>query len=270
MKYARELEAAGGAAREGSQLIQEHAGRIGGDAVRDKGTHDLVTAVDESVQRLITNRLEEAFPDYDVLAEEGTDLRRHAASSGGYRWIIDPIDGTTNFLHGVPPYAISIALQHEDEVVLGVVLEASSGDLFTAVRGEGTYVNGEAVHVNETATLGQALLATGFPYRSFDHLEEYLDVLRRLMRGAQGLRRRGSAAIDLAHVACGRFGGFFETGLRPWDVAAGILLVEEAGGRVTDYRAQSNPLFAQQILATNGHVHEALLDELANMQDVRG
>ena len=269
MNYERELETAVEAAREGSQLIRQHAGRIGGDDVRDKGTHDMVTAADEAVQRLITDRLTGAFPDYDVLAEEGTDLRRHAASSGGYRWIVDPIDGTTNFLHGVPPYAISIALQYEDEVVVGVVLEASSGDLYEAVQGEGTYVNRKAVYVSETAILDQALLATGFPYRSFDHLEEYLGVLRRLMLGAQGLRRRGSAAIDLAHVACGRFSGFFETGLRPWDVAAGILLVEEAGGRVTDYRDQSNPLFAQQILATNGHVHEALLDELVSMQDVR-
>ena len=257
------------AALQAAHLIRSHAGRLSETDVQEKGIHDLVTTVDEASQALVTGILREAFPEHAVLAEEGDDEAATAAATDGYRWIVDPIDGTTNFTHGVPPYAVSIALQREAEVVVGVVLEVAGGDLFTAIRGGGAYCNGAPVRVSRRATLGVGLLATGFPYRAFDHIDSYMAVFRRFMQEARGIRRFGSASIDLAYVACGRFDGFFETGLNAWDVAAGTLLVEEAGGRVTDYRDSPNPLFTKQILATNGLLHEAMLDILAPMRAER-
>lgn len=260
-------DAAVDAAWQAARLIRTHAGRIDEDAVREKGWHDPVTQADEEAQRIITGALSRAFPAFDVLAEEGaTDA---AAVAEGYRWIVDPIDGTTNFTRGVPPYAVSIALQRGADVVVGVVLDVAREELFTAVRGGGAFCNGTRIRVSPTRILDQALLTTGFPYRSFDHVDAYLQVLRRAMHATRGLRRPGAASVDLAYVACGRFDGFFETGLNAWDVAAGALLVEEAGGRVTDYHGAPNPLFARQILASNGLLHAALLDLLAPMRDVR-
>ena len=257
------------AALQAAHLIRTHAGRLREADIQEKGVHDLVTTVDEASQALITRILRDAFPEDAVLAEEDDDADAMAEAADGYRWIIDPIDGTTNFTHGVPPYAVSIALQREAEVVVGVVLDVATGDLFTAIRGGEAYCNGAPIRVSRRASLGVGLLATGFPYRAYDHVDSYLAVFRRFMEQARGIRRFGSASIDLAYVACGRFDGFYETGLNAWDVAAGTLLVEEAGGRVTDYRNIPNPLFAKQILATNGLLHDAMLDILAPMQDER-
>lgn len=266
--YEPERDAAVRAAQQAARLIQARAGTIDGREAEAKGVHDFVTEIDEAAQALIVRSLRAAFPAIAVLAEEGAD-EGALASSDGPRWIIDPIDGTTNFMHGVPPYAVSIALEVGQESVVGVVLDVARGELFTAVRGGGLRVNGAPAQVAATRALDGALLATGFPYRTFDHVEPYLEVLGRFMRAARGLRRAGAASVDLAHVACGRYGGFFETGLDPWDVAAGTLLVEEGGGRVTDYRGGRRPVFEQQILATNGHLHEAMQEVLAPMQDVR-
>jgi len=260
------VEAAGQAAR----LIRAHAGHVEAAAVREKGLHDLVSYVDEQAQQAILEVLQAAYPGYAVLAEEGAADVLPAAEAESYRWIIDPLDGTTNFTHGVPPYAVSIALQYEAEVIVGVVLDVTRDELFTAVRGGGCYANGRRCRVSGAATLGESLLTTGFPYRSFGHLDAYLDVLRTLMQQTRGIRRPGAAAVDLAYIACGRFDGFFETGLMPWDVAAGALLVEEAGGRVSDYRDVRNPFFEGQILATNGRLHPVLLQTLAALRDIRG
>ena len=268
-RYEQARDVAVNAAWQAAQVIRTHAGRLSEADIQDKGTHDLVTTVDEASQALIIQILREAFPDYAVLAEESDDAETRAAVAEGYRWIIDPIDGTTNFTHGVPPYAVSIALQREAEVVVGVVLEVASGDLFTAIRGHGAYRNGAPMHVSRRSALGAGLLATGFPYRAYDHLDSYLAVFRRFMEQARGIRRFGSASIDLAYVACGRFDGFYETGLNAWDVAAGTLLVEEAGGRVTDYHNIPHSIFAKQILATNGLLHDAMLETLATMREVR-
>ncbi len=268
-RYEHARDVAVEAALQAAHVIRTHAGRLCETDVQEKGVHDLLTTVDKASQALVTRILHEAFPDYAVLAEEGDEDETIAEAADGYRWIIDPIDGTTNFIHGVPPYAVSIALQREAVVVVGVVLEVGSGDLFTAIRGRGAYRNGASVRVSRRSTLGVGLLATGFPYRAFDHLDSYLAVFRRFMQQARGVRRFGAASVDLAYVACGCFDGFYETGLHAWDVAAGTLLVEEAGGRVTDYRNTLNPLFAKQILATNGLLHEAMLDVLAPMREVR-
>jgi myo-inositol-1(or 4)-monophosphatase len=268
--YHKERDAAVEAARAAARLIRARAGRLGHGAVRDKGVHDLVTEVDEEAQRLIIEILKDAFPDYGVLAEEGADDGVPATAGDGHRWIIDPIDGTTNFTHGVPPYAVSIALQHGEEMVVGVVLNAAHEELFTAIRGRGAYANGARIRVSETEKLDRSLLTTGFPYRAFGHVDAYLELLRYLFQAARGIRRPGVASIDLAYVACGRFDGFFETGLNPWDIAAGLLLVEEAGGRVTDYKGAGNPSFTHQVLATNGHIHGAMLEAVAGMRDIYG
>ena len=265
--YGHELDLAVRAAREAGELIASRAGAIDASAIREKGLNDLVTDVDEAAQRLIIRTLRETFPEYAFLAEEGDEFALDGHYEG-HRWIIDPIDGTTNFMHGVPPYAVSIGLQHEEEMVLGVVLDVSRDELFTAVRGNGLFLNGERRHVSRTPELGRSLITTGFPYRAVGHIDVYLRVLSEFMRKSQGVRRPGSAAVDLAYVAAGRFDGFFETGLKPWDVAAGLVLVEEGGGRVTDYRDEPNPLFVEQMIASNGLIHGEMLTLLEVMQDV--
>lgn len=265
-RYRLELEAATAAAREAGRLILDRAGTIDEGAVRQKGLNDLVTEVDEAAQEVIIRMLGKSFPDDRFLAEEGEGNSEDA--EGGRLWIIDPLDGTTNFTRSVAPYAVSIGLRDGNAMVVGVVLDVPGDELFTAVRGRGLIVDGERRYVSHTATLSECLLTTGFPYREIDHVDAYLDVLGDFMRRSRGMRRPGSAALDLAYVAAGRFDGFFETGLQPWDVAAGMLLVEEAGGRVTNFRDEVQPIFDAQVLATNGRVHQEMLDVLVRMQDV--
>lgn len=257
------------AARDVAGLIRARAGTIRASGIEAKGLHDLVTEVDRAAQERLVTHLTDAFPTFDVLAEEGTDVEAVRPRADGYRWVVDPIDGTTNFIHGLPPYAVSIALQRETEVVVGVVLDVAHDQCYSAVRGDGLRLDGARAGVSPTRDLEDGLLATGFPYRRLAHVEAYLEVLGRFMRTTRGLRRHGSASVDLARVACGAFDAFFETGLDPWDVAAGVLLVEEGGGRVTDYRGEAGMVFGHQIVATNGHLHAAVLEVLASMRDVR-
>ncbi len=254
--YQRELDAAAGAAREAGSLIRSRVGRAG--AVREKGVHDLVTETDEAAQRLILGLLAAACPEIDALAEESASEGDVLASTGHPRWIVDPIDGTTNFTHGVPPFCVSIALHDGTELVLGVVYEVAADELFAAVAGRGLTLDGASAGVSGTEDLEHSLVTTGFPFRLFWYAEAYLDVLHRFMRAARGIRRPGSAAADLAYVACGRFDGFFEAGLAPWDVAAGIVLVREGGGRVTTLGGGDDALWSGQLLATNGRVHAAM------------
>jgi myo-inositol-1(or 4)-monophosphatase len=269
--YHDERHAAIEAAHRAGRIIRERMGAIDPDAAHEKGRNDLVTEVDEAAQQTITELIGSAFPEHTILAEEGADLDAHAATADGFRWIIDPLDGTTNFTYQIPPVAVSIALQRGDTIVVGVVLDVTHRELFIAVRGQGLEVNGRPARVSATDDFARALIATGFPYRRFEHTEQYLDVLGRFLRQTRGVRRHGAASVDLARVAAGRFTGFYETGLKPWDVAAGTLLVEEGGGRVTDYRDQSppHPIFERQIVASNGAIHGAMLDLLAPMRDVR-
>lgn len=265
--YHEELSVAIRAAREAGEIIRRRAGRIGSDDVRAKGFNDLVTIVDEEVQEHIIRTLTETFPGSRILAEEGQ--ASSLVAGDGYLWIVDPIDGTTNFTHGVPPYAVSIALHDGNDLAVAVVLDAAHGELFTATRGGGLFLNGERQRVSDTDRLQDSLITTGFPYREMAHLEVYLGVLGEFMRRTRGVRRPGSAAIDLAYVAVGRFDGFFETGLNPWDVAAGILLIEEGGGRATDYMDRERPIFEKQIVASNGRIHEEMLAVLEPMKDIR-
>ncbi len=256
-EFTHELETAVAVARDAAELIRRHSGGVNARAVNEKGRHDLVTEVDLASQELIVSSLRRSFPDYGFLAEE--EQGDSGPSDASRRWVIDPIDGTTNFTHGVPPYSVSIALVEEETVVAGVVLEVVSGETFTAVRGAGSFANGVRMRVSNARSLDEALISTGFPYRSVDHVDQYLAVLREYMVRCRGVRRHGSAAIDLAYLAAGRFDGFFETGLMAWDIAAGMLLIEEAGGRVTTFEGGDNPLFDGQILASNGRVHDEML-----------
>ncbi|NBB85868.1 MAG: inositol monophosphatase [Bacteroidetes bacterium] len=254
------------AATQAARLIRYHMGGIDEERIEHKGVHDLVTHVDEAAQEVVVKTLRAAFPGHAILAEEGaTDA---PAAPEGYRWIIDPIDGTTNFTRGCPPYAVSIGLQHEGAMVVGVVLEVTNDDLFTAVQGGGAYQNGRPIHVTDNATLERALIATGFPYTVFDYMDTYTDVLQRFLKDSRGLRRHGAASVDLVRVANGTFDGFYETGLSPWDVAAGMVVVTEAGGQVTDFSNDANALFGSQMIASNGAIHDAILDRVQPLRDI--
>ncbi len=268
MRYQEALDVAVKAATRAGQLIRTHAGRINTNQIRMKNVHDLVTEIDEASQELIVDMLKASFPDAQVMAEEGA-FSEGNEKVAGWRWIIDPIDGTTNFTHGMPPYAVSIGLEDDGELVAGVVLEVGRWELFTAIKGGGLHVNGVRNQVSKTQNLSDALIVTGFPYRYFDHLEAYLALLGDMLKGARGVRRTGSASVDLAYVAAGRFDGFFETGLMPWDLAAGVLLIKEAGGRVSNYANKPDGLFEKQILATNGLIHDEMLALVAQMKDIR-
>ena len=267
-QYDEALEAAIEAALEAGQLIRAHAGKIQSRQIRMKNYHDLVTEIDERSQKLIVDMLLEAFPGTKVLAEEG-DLSQGAEKTEGLRWIIDPIDGTTNFTHGMPPYAVSIGLEDSGTLVAGVVLEVGRWELFTATKGGGVKVNGAPVSVSDATSVSDSLVVTGFPYRHFEHLDDFLSLLGGMLQAARGVRRTGAASVDLAYVAAGRFDAFFETGLMPWDLAAGTLLINEAGGMVTNYSNEPDRIFDRQVLATNGKIHEEMLQLVTGMKEIR-
>ncbi len=266
--YESALDVAVLAARIAGKKIKKVAGHIRPEMIREKGVHDLVTDTDEEAQQLIVDTILKAYPEHHILAEESPEASHHGAQDAEYLWIIDPIDGTTNFTRGIPPYAVSIALSHHGTLVVGVVLDVAHGDMYTAIAGCGLQINETTCVVSEISGLSEALITTGFPYRAFGHVDQYLSVLKRFMERARGVRRPGSAAVDLAWVACGRFDGFFETGLKPWDVAAGIVLVREGGGRISDYHGNAEPGFDHQVVASNGRIHEEMLDILAPMQNI--
>lgn len=246
------LEAAKAAAREAGGLLRENVDKRG--EIMFKGVVDLVTHFDKRSQDLIFRRLSAAFPGHGFLAEEGLSLQ----GTSECRWIIDPIDGTTNFAHTFPVFCVSIALEQKGEIVLGVVYDPMRDELFEAVRGYGAFRNGARVRVSDIPELGKALLATGFPYdvrtSSFNNVREFNAFIVR----AQAIRRCGSAALDLCYVACGRFDGFWELKLKPWDVAAGALIVEEAGGTVSDFDGGPFDSSAERALASNGLIHEEM------------
>ncbi len=264
MNYTPQRNAAVTAARAAARVIRHNVGAVGADKVDKKGKNDLVTVIDTRAQKIIIDSLREEFPAYGFLAEEERQTEGPRRPDASHRWIIDPIDGTTNFAHGLPPYAVSIGLEDRtsNEMVVGVVLDVSRDELFTAIRGEGFYVNGVRTRVSAEASLSESLLTTGFPFKEFTYVDEYLATFKKFLHDAQGVRRPGVASIDLAYVACGRFEGFFEIGLSPWDVAAGAVLVEEAGGHITDMQGRTGNLFNGRICASNGHVHDAMLSRL--------
>src|SRR5262245_2489752 len=215
--------------------------------VEHKGVVDLVTEADKASERLLVERLHAALPEAGILAEEGSGSDR----GPGLRWVVDPLDGTTNYAHGYPVFSVSIALERDGAVVLGVVLDPTRNECFSALRGSGAFLNGKPIHVSATPDLDAALLVTGFPYDVRTTQRDNLTQFRRFLKTAQAIRRGGSAALDLCYVACGRFDGFWEESLSPWDMAAGVLIVQEAKGRVTGYLGGAPDIESGNILATN-------------------
>lgn len=234
-----------------------------------KGDVDIVTVADRTVEKLIRARLSEAFPDHGVYGEEGTRERME----GEFRWYVDPLDGTTNFAHGFPQFCVSLGLEHraaglkageDGTLVAAVIYDPPRDELFTAERGHGAQLNGKTAKVSQTQELAEALLATGFPSRK-RHASPNIHFYQEFTLRSHGVRRAGSAALDLAYVACGRMDAFWEFNLNPWDTAAGILLVEEAGGRVTDFAGARFQLRSDEILASNGLIHEELIGFFSDM-----
>ena len=248
----RELEAATSAAREAAEVLRSGFGVE--QAIRYKGEVDLVTEVDEKAERVIKEILVGAFPSYGMLAEEGGRV----SGGGDARWIVDPLDGTTNFAHGLPIFAVSIALERAGEVVLGVVHDPIREETYVAERGRGATLNGEPIRVSDTDGLIRALIATGFPYDRAE-MPEALELFGRFAALTRGMRRLGATALDLCYVAAGRLDGYYERGIWPWDIAAGSLILEEASGKVTDYRGSELDLEGREIVASNGALHPALL-----------
>ncbi|HEX6369055.1 MAG TPA: inositol monophosphatase family protein [Longimicrobium sp.] len=248
--FAAELETALRAAAAAAALIRA---RGGADQVREKGRADLVTAVDEAAERAVAAVVHARFPDDRIIGEELSSERVHA----GRRWYVDPIDGTTNFIHGHPFVCVSIGFADDDGVAAAVIHAPLLGEVYHATRGGGAWLNGERIRVTDTDDPARALLATGFPFkRGKGELDAYMLLVADAVRGTRDVRRAGSAALDLAFVAAGRVEGFFEIGLAPWDVAAGMLLVAEAGGRVTGWPGDvQSPLHTGRVLATNGGIH---------------
>jgi myo-inositol-1(or 4)-monophosphatase len=234
--------------QETGTFIQTSAFTFNSDTIVDKSLNQLVSEVDIQAENMLVRGLSKLQVDAGFIGEENTIS---LDNSKDYQWIIDPLDGTTNFLHGLPVYCISVALAFQGKPILGVILELNKNELFYATKGGGAFLNEKKIKVTDTQNLNKTLIATGFPYYNFEAMEAYLDVLNELMRNTRGLRRLGSAAVDLAYTACGRFDGFFEWGLSPWDVAAGIIIVQEAGGSVTDFENKQNYLFGKSIIAGN-------------------
>ena len=244
------------AAYKGAAVLRAYFGNL--DRVEKKGAIDLVTEADTESEAEIISTIRADFPDHEILAEE-SGLNKGISE---YRWIIDPLDGTTNFAHQLPIFAISIAFAIRDEIVAGIVLNPTDGELFTAIRHQGAELNGRSISVSASPKVSESLLVTGFPYNVWELFDPIIARYGRCLRAARGIRRLGSAALDLCFIACGRFDGFWEQNLKPWDSAAGYLIAEEAGASVTDFSNQPFSVNKKEILATNGHIHAEMLSLL--------
>jgi myo-inositol-1(or 4)-monophosphatase len=230
-----------------------------------KGDVDLVTVADRKSEALILERIRHQFPTHDVMGEEGTRIE----TGSEYKWYVDPLDGTTNFAHGFPVFCVSLAVEHAGQRVAGVIYDPTRDEMFTAELGNGASLNGEAIHVSTTPSLGECLVATGFPSQK-RHKNPNIYFYHQLTLRTHGVRRAGSAALDLCNVASGRFDGFWEFNLNPWDTAAGVLIVQEAGGKVTDFAGGEFQIASRETLATNGLVHDALMREFEEIMAGRG
>ncbi len=242
------------AARRAGKIIMRHYERLERIAVESKGRNDYVTEVDRMAEAEIIGVLRSAYPDHAILAEESGQ-----SVGNDYLWIIDPLDGTTNYLHGYPQFAVSIALHYQNKPSQAVVFDPLHNELFTASRGVGAQLNDRRIRVSTTNRMEHSLLGTGFPFKSMAHIESWINTFRVLLPQTSGVRRAGSAALDLAHVACGRLDGFWEFGLSPWDMAAGCLLIQEGGGLISDFRGEQNHLESGNLIAGNPKIFPELL-----------
>jgi len=242
------------AARRAGVVIMRHMDRLERLTVETKGRADYVSEVDRLAEDEVVRILHQAYPDTAILAEE-----TGAKPGNDFCWIIDPLDGTTNFLHGYPQFAVSIGLRHKDRLEQAVIFDPLKNELYTASRGQGAHLNDRRMRVSKVQQLELALLGTGFPFRSHVHLDAWMEMLRTFIKETSGVRRAGSAALDLAAVACGRFDGFWEFGLKPWDLAAGCLMIQEAGGLVSDVRGGANYFDSGNVVVGNPRIHAEML-----------
>lgn len=242
-----------GAAYNGGRVLCSFLGKI--KTPDHKGAIDLVTEADIGSEKVIIESIHKVFPDHAILAEESG----MSGENQGSRWIIDPLDGTTNYTHQLGLFGVSIAFEMEGKIAVGIVLNPVTGELFTAVKGQGAQLNGRPVHVSETSLISESLLVTGFPYNFSEIFQEAMMRFSNCMMASQGVRRLGSASLDLCFMACGRFEGFWEQNLKPWDTAAGYLIAREAGANITDFSNRAFSIYGSEILATNGWIHEDML-----------
>jgi myo-inositol-1(or 4)-monophosphatase len=252
------------AARKAGSIINRASLDVDLVKVANKGRSDFVTEVDRAAEQAIVDILLKAYPDHAILAEESG-----ASGDSEYTWIIDPLDGTTNFIHGFPQYAVSIALRHREHVTQAVVYDPTRNELFTATRGRGAFMNERRIRVSRRTKLSECLIGTGFPFRSFEHLDEYVRMFRSITEHTAGIRRPGAAALDLAYVAAGRLDGFWEIGLSPWDMAAGSLLILEAGGLVSDFKGEPAYLSEGRIVCGSPKIFPQLLSLVGNVHPAR-
>jgi len=250
-------------AREAGALLMRHfRERV---LIEYKGDADLVTIADRQSEALIRERIQAHWPSHDIMGEE----QGLADTGSEYRWYVDPLDGTTNFAHGFPVFCVSMALDHKGERVAGVVYDPTRDEMFASQKGSGATLNGKPVHVSRTARLAESLVATGFPSHK-RHKNPNIFFYHQLTLRSHGVRRAGSAALDLCYVACGRFDGFWEFNLNPWDTAAGVLMVQEAGGRISDFKGGNFQLSSRETLASNGLIHEEMISEFGKIFAGRG
>ena len=249
------------AARRAGNIINRGARDLDLLTVTAKGPKDFVSEVDRAAEAAIVETVLATYPDHAILAEEGTAHGKNATAE--HVWIIDPLDGTTNFLHGFPQYCVSIALAHRGVITQGVIFDPVRNDLFTASRGRGAYLNDRRIRVSKRQLLRECLIGTGFPFRDGSYLDTYLAMMRAMIMHTAGIRRPGAAALDLAYVAAGFYDGFWEVGLNPWDVAAGSLLVQEAGGLIGDLSGEGDYLHGGQVIAANPKIFAQIVKELS-------
>jgi myo-inositol-1(or 4)-monophosphatase len=239
-----------------AEFILTEAARFDISKTEKKGKNDFVSYVDKGSEKMLVERLSEVLPEAGFLTEEGTSTKKGAK----YCWVIDPLDGTTNFVHGLPLYAISIGLMEDNEPVAGVIHVVGGNEVYTGWKDGGAWLNGKRIKVSGAKTLADSLIATGLPYSDFGRLDEYMKLLSWLCMNTQGIRRMGSASIDIAYVACGRFEVFYEYGLHPWDIAAGIIILREAGGKISDFKGNERNLTGEEVVSSNGNVFPEILE----------
>ncbi|MCG8698674.1 MAG: inositol monophosphatase [Bacteroidales bacterium] len=250
-------------ARKTGDFIRSERKLFSQQKVTVKGKHNFVTNVDKQSELQLVEGLSKIVPGSGFIAEEGTASHNNET----YKWIIDPLDGTTNFIHGAPPYSISIALMEDERIVVGVVYEITLDECFYAWEGGKSYLNGEEISVSDTESVSESLIATGFPYHDYDRLKQFMKTLDHFFHNSHGVRRLGSAAADLAYVACGRYDAFYEYGLHAWDVAAGAFIIQQAGGNVSDFNGGNNYLFGEDIVACTNKAFEefqGVINQLMN------
>ncbi|MCK4921031.1 MAG: inositol monophosphatase [Bacteroidales bacterium] len=250
--------------RDTSELVLKESEEGKNLGLEMKGKHDYVTRVDKAAEEKLVEGLSVLIPDSGFIAEEGTSTRK----GDRYNWVIDPIDGTTNFIHGLFPFAISVALMEGDEVVIGVVYEFGLKECFYAWKGSDAFLNEKIINVSQVKKVSDSLIATGFPYTNFKYLDEFFNSMKYFMENSHGLRRLGSAATDIVYVACGRFEGFYEYGLNAWDVAAACFILDRAGGRSSDFSGSDNYLFGGEIVSSNSEVFEEFQQSVNKLMTV--